>query len=214
MKTRSSQTSTFSHLEGWQVVTGANRIFGHDSWDRQTLCSRCVWSDRQTGETAFLYSSKVRVTVRVGRNTIMREAIGAGFGRAVSAEVAHEIAFKAAEIDGTKRAMEAFGNLSKLVLPTKTQAGVARRKRSAKPKTKLFVLCRNADGKLSFQEPQAFTRAAFAKVSNMVRADDVYAFARRNRSTILQLRNMGKDMERLAVAVYLVMIARASILST
>jgi len=45
---------------------------------RQTLCSRCVWSDRQTGETAFLYSSKVRVTVRVGRNTIMREAIGAG----------------------------------------------------------------------------------------------------------------------------------------
>src|SRR5262249_55339068 len=105
-------------------------------------------------------------------------------------------------------------NLSKLVLHTKTQAGVARRKRSAKPKLKLYVLCRNADGKLSFQEPQAFASAAFAEISNMARAEDVSAFARRNRSTLLQLRNMGKDMERLAFAVYLVMIARASTLST
>jgi hypothetical protein len=87
-------------------------------------------------------------------------------------------------------------------------------KRSAKSKLKLYVLCRNADGKLSFQEPQAFASAAFAEISNMARAEDVYAFARRNRSTLLQLRNMGKDMERLAFAVYLVMIARASTLST
>jgi hypothetical protein len=154
------------------------------------------------------------VTVRVGGNAITREAIGTGFGRAASAEVAHEIAFKAAEIDGTKRAMEAFGSLSKLVLHTKTQARVARRKRSAKPKLKLYVLCRNADGKLSFQEPQAFASAAFAEISHIARAEALYAFARRNRSTILQLRNMGKDMERLAIAVCLVMIARASILST
>ena len=208
MRTRSSQGSTFSQLDE------ANRIFGHDGWGRQTLYSRCVWSDRQAGQTAVLYSSKVRVTVRVGGNVITREAIGAGFGRAASAGVAHEIAIKAAEIDGTKRAMEAFGNLSKLARRTKTQAGVARRKRSAKSKLKLYVLCRNADGKLSFQEPQAFASAAFAEISNMARAEDVSAFARRNRSTLLQLRNMGKDMERLAFAVYLVMVARASTLST
>jgi hypothetical protein len=192
-------------------VARANRIFGHDSWDRQTLYPRCVWSDRQTGQTAVLYSSKVRVTVRVGGNVITREAIGAGFGRAVLAEVAHEIAIKATELDGTKRAMEAFGNLSKLALHTKAQAGVARRKRSAKSKLKLYVLCRD---KLSFQEPQAFASAAFAEISKMARAEDVYAFARRNRGTILQLRNMGKDMERLAIAVCLVMIARACSLGT
>ena len=87
-------------------------------------------------------------------------------------------------------------------------------KRSAKPKLKLYVLCRNADGKLSFQEPQAFASAAFAEISKMARAEDLYAFARRNRSTILQLRVMGKGMERLAIAVSLVMIARASTLST
>jgi hypothetical protein len=87
-------------------------------------------------------------------------------------------------------------------------------KRSAKPKLKLYVLCRNADGKLSFQEPQAFASAAFAEISHIARAEALSAFARRNRSTILQLRNMGKDMERLAIAVCLVMIARASILST
>ena len=191
----------------------ANRIFGHDSWDRQTLYPRCVWSDKQAGQTAALYSSKVRVTVRVGGNSITREAMGTGFGQAISAEVAHEIAFKAAEIDGTKRAMEAFGNLSKLARHTKTQAGVARRKRSAKSKLKLYVLCRNADGKLSFQEPQAFASAAFAEISNMARAEDLYAFARRNRSTILQLRCMGKGMEMLAMAICVLIIARASTLS-
>jgi Rad52/22 family double-strand break repair protein len=194
-------------------VARANRIFGHDSWDRQTLYPRCVWSDKQAGQTAVLYRSTVRVTVHVGGNTITRKAIGTGFGRAVSAEVAHEIAFKAAEIDGTKRAMEAFGNPSGLALRKKDRSGVTRPKRPAKSKLRLFVLCRNADGELSFQEPQGFAIGAFAEIRKIQRAEDLYAFARRNRGTILQLRSMGKGMERLAMAVCVVMIGRASTLS-
>jgi hypothetical protein len=78
---------------------------------------------------------------------------------------------------------------------------------------RLFVLCRNADGELSFQKPQAFAIGAFAEIRKIQRAEDLYAFARRNRSTILQLRSMGKGMERLAMAVCVVMIGRASTLS-
>ena len=207
MRTRSSQGSTFSQLDE------ANRIFGHDGWGRQTLYSRCVWSDRQAGQTAVLYSSKVRVTVRVAGNTITREAMGTGFGRAVSAEVADAIAFKAAEIDGTKRAMEALGIPSGLTLHNEDQAGVNRPKRPAKPKLRLFVPCRNADGELSFQEPQAFAIGAFAEIRKIERAEDLYAFAHRYRSTILQLRSMGKGMEILAMAICVVIMARASALS-
>ena len=51
---------------------------------------------------------KVRVTVRAGRETITREGIGAGFGRASAVDAAHEIALKAAET-GAKRALATFG---------------------------------------------------------------------------------------------------------
>src|SRR5437660_11988767 len=84
VKTRSSQDNALSYLEGWHVIAEANRIFGHDSWDRQTLYPRCVWSDRRAGQIAALYSTKVRVTVRAGGDVVTREGIGTGFGRAPS----------------------------------------------------------------------------------------------------------------------------------
>jgi recombination DNA repair RAD52 pathway protein len=31
-----------SYLEGWQVIAEANRIFGFDGWQRQTIAVRCV----------------------------------------------------------------------------------------------------------------------------------------------------------------------------
>ena len=69
VKTRSSQGNTLSYLEGWHVIAEANRIFGYDCWDRQTLLPRCVWSESQVGQTAAFYSTKVRVTVRAGGET-------------------------------------------------------------------------------------------------------------------------------------------------
>jgi recombination DNA repair RAD52 pathway protein len=81
VKSRSSQGASISYLEGWHVIAEANRIFGYDSWDRQTLYPRCVWSDRQVGQTAALYSTKVRITVRAGGEVITREGIGAGGAR-------------------------------------------------------------------------------------------------------------------------------------
>jgi DNA recombination protein Rad52 len=143
VKTRSSQGGALSYLEGWHVIAEANRIFGHDSWDRQTLYPRCLWSDRQAGQTATLYSTKVRVTVRAGGEVVVREGIGAGFGRSSSEEAAHEIALKAAETDATKRALATFGNPFGLALYDKEQTGVTRPTQPAaspKPEPRLYVL--------------------------------------------------------------------------
>ena len=216
VKTGSYLGSTISYLEGWHVIAEANRIFGHDSWDRQTLYPRCVWSGRRAGQTATLYSTKVRITVRADGDVVTREGIGTGIGRARSEEAAHEIALKAAETDATKRALATFGNPFGLALYDEDQAGVTQPTQPAvapEPKLHLFVLCRNKGEELTFQEPQAFADAAVAEIRTIERVEDLNAFARRNRSTILQLQSMGKGMEVLANALYLVLATRASALS-
>ena len=126
VKTRSSQGAILSYLEGWHVIAEANRIFGYDCWDRRTLSPRCVWSERQAGQVAAFYTTKVRITVRAGGEIIMREGIGTGFGRAAFADAAHEIGLKAAETDATKRALSTFGNPFGLALYDKEHAGVTR----------------------------------------------------------------------------------------
>ena len=48
------------------MIAEANRIFGYDCWDRQTLSPRCLWRETQRGETTCFYTAKVRITVRAG----------------------------------------------------------------------------------------------------------------------------------------------------
>ncbi len=111
------------------MIAEANRIFGYDCWDRQTLSPRCLWRETQRGETTCFYTAKVRITVRAGDAMIVREGIGTGTGRSSAAETAHEIALKAAETDATKRALATFGNPFGLALYDKEQRGVTRRHR-------------------------------------------------------------------------------------
>ena len=44
VRQREQGRSRVSYLEGWQVIAEANRIFGFDGWQRQTIAVRC---DRQ-----------------------------------------------------------------------------------------------------------------------------------------------------------------------
>ena len=78
VKTRSQQGATIAYVEGWHSIAEANRIFGFDSWDRQTQSPRCIWSEMQRGEHVCFYSTKVRITVRAGGTTTVREGIGTG----------------------------------------------------------------------------------------------------------------------------------------
>ncbi len=49
VKTRTSRGTKLSYLEGWHLISEANRIFGRDCWDRTTLSPQCIWADRSAG---------------------------------------------------------------------------------------------------------------------------------------------------------------------
>ena len=110
VKTREIDGLSLSYLEGWHVVAEANRIFGFDGWDRETISSECVWTKQVNGRFCAAYVTRMRIRVRAGEAVIVREGRGAGESSAATPGQAHEFAAKAAETDATKRALMTFGN--------------------------------------------------------------------------------------------------------
>ena len=92
-----------SYLEGWQVIAEANRIFGFDGWQRQTIAVRCVaqaerligargTSREQKPGWGVTYTARVRVTVTAGSLApLVREGSGAGHGIDVDLGQAHRV---------------------------------------------------------------------------------------------------------------------------
>ena len=97
VRTRQAQGRTLSYIEGWHVIAEANRIFGFDAWDRQTMANKCVWEGTWQGKYRCAYVARVRVKVRAGCVEICREGCGSGQGRGKSPGEAHESALKEAE---------------------------------------------------------------------------------------------------------------------
>jgi DNA recombination protein Rad52 len=126
VRARVSNGATVHYIEGWKAVAEANRIFGHENWDRETRAPTLIWSDRQRGQVVCLYSAQVRISVRAGGTIVTRDGVGTGFGRSSSPEAAHEMAMKAAETDATKRALATFGNPFGLALYDKDMSQVTR----------------------------------------------------------------------------------------
>ena len=124
VRTRTSNGSSLSYVEGWHVIAEANRIFGYDAWDRRTIATNCIWTAVKGGNHHAAYVAKVRVTVRAGDVNIVREGSGSGEAAAPTPGQAHELALKGAETDATKRALTTFGNLFGLALYDPEQAGV------------------------------------------------------------------------------------------
>jgi DNA recombination protein Rad52 len=110
IKTRDADGITLSYLEGWHVIAEANRIFGFDGWDRETISSECVWKTHTNGRYCAAYVTRIRIRVRAGESVVVREGSGTGESNASSPAQAHEFAAKAAETDATKRALMTFGN--------------------------------------------------------------------------------------------------------
>lgn len=109
LRQRESKGRVFSYVESWHAISEANRIFGFDGWDRETIEVRNVLNRETRGNFLALYLAKVRVTVRANGRAIVREGHGSGEGRGVSPGEAHDLAIKAAETDATKRALATFG---------------------------------------------------------------------------------------------------------
>ena len=110
VKQREVEGKVLHYLEGWHIISEANRIFGFDAWDRETLQSQCIWQKQIDYRYAAAYLTRVRITVRAGDQVIQREGMGSGEALAGTAGQAHERASKAAETDATKRALSTFGN--------------------------------------------------------------------------------------------------------
>ena len=106
VRQREQGRSKVHYLEGWQVIAEANRIFGFDGWQRQTIAVRCVaQAERTIGRDqkpgwGVTYTARVRVTVTAGGlPPLVREGSGAGHGIDVDLGQAHESALKEAETD-------------------------------------------------------------------------------------------------------------------
>ena len=131
VRQREQGRSQVSYLEGWQVIAEANRIFGFDGWQRETVALRCVnQSERTIGRDqkpgwGVTYTARVRISVSTtGQPALIREGCGAGHGIDVDLGQAHESALKEAETDAMKRALMTFGNPFGLALHDKRQREV------------------------------------------------------------------------------------------
>jgi len=109
VRTRESNGRELCYVEGWHAINEANRIFGFDGWNRETIESRCVMSREARGAFTVVYTARVRITVHADGQTIVREGHGTGQSQGVSPGETHDIALKGAETDATKRALATFG---------------------------------------------------------------------------------------------------------
>jgi len=107
--TREAQGRKLSYIQGWYAISEANRIFGFDGWNRETIESKCVLARENRGTFLTVYTVRVRITVHTNGTAVIREGHGTGEGRGSSPGEVHDIGFKAAETDATKRALSTFG---------------------------------------------------------------------------------------------------------
>src|SRR5262245_277574 len=186
VKTRQVQDTVLTYVEGWHVIAEANRIFGYDAWDRQTITTHCVWSGMAHQHHAAAYAAKVRICVRAGAITIIREGCGSGEARALTPGEAHELALKAAETDATKRALATFGNPFGLALYDRELAGVRNRKAIGSPISSdrnRWVL-RTAQGDSSFDKQEEFAEALRSAMNKAADIEMLFAIWEQNVDTV------------------------------
>jgi DNA recombination protein Rad52 len=134
ISTREQSGKKLSYIEGWFAISEANRIFGFDAWNRETVTlietSRDLVKVKGYGgkpdyeQWRVSYLARVRITI----GDIVREGTGYGSGMSKPEALgdAIESAAKEAETDAMKRALMTFGNPFGLALYDKTQANVGR----------------------------------------------------------------------------------------
>jgi hypothetical protein len=192
VKTRKANGNTLHYIEGWHAIAEANRIFGFDAWDRRTLATRCVWTATSDQHYLTAYTAKVRIRVRAGDITIVREGSGTGEGRALTPGQAHEIALKSAETDATKRALATFGNPFGLALYDREQTGVRHRpngKTATEQVAKGPWILRSAAGEPSgtFAEPNDFDKALRSAMTEAPNIELLFAIWEQNSATVRAL---------------------------
>ena len=196
VKTRVRENFTLSYIEGWHTISEANRIFGFDAWDRETVMAQCVWEGKQGPRSACSYVARVRITVRGGGAVIFREGSGSGTGKGENPGEAHERALKEAETDAMKRALSTFGNLFGLALYDKAQNGVRQcRSSSNKKQVKWAIICETGEPLGSYQDPVIFCSKIRERLEGIENAESLRAFWARNKGAIEELQKNLPDLK-------------------
>lgn len=180
VRQRSQAGRALSYIEGWKAIEEANRIFGFDGWDRETVELRECGEPRLTGDkhrVAFMCRVRIRVrSTGASDAPVIRDGIGYGSGIDKDLGQAYESAIKEAETDAMKRALMTFGNPFGLALYDKDQANVVD----------------EADERAAAQESAGIAEAMIAELTKRAGAESVNAF--------LSHRKVVPDLDRLAPA--------------
>ena len=145
IRSRMSDGKELSYIEGWFALAQANRIFGFDGWDRETVDAKCILGREARGRFTAVYSARVRITVRTAEGTVVRDGHGTGEAHGTSAGEAHDHALKAAETDATKRALATFGRAFGLALYAGTGSAVPQHKENRTASQPPPLRANNAD---------------------------------------------------------------------
>ena len=195
------------YVEGWHVISEANRIFGYDAWDRRTVATKCVSSSGNGQHHFAAYTAKVRITVRAGDITIVREGSGTGEGSGITPGQAHEISLKSAETDATKRALATFGNPFGLALYDREQLGI-RRRRDFRARPALAWVLRSESGaeRLSFNKASEFAAALRTAMSEARDIEMLFALWEQNVEMVRAInRSLGQQhLQKSGIAPQLV----------
>lgn len=128
VRSRQQGRSSVDYIESWKAIDEANRIFGFDGWQSETVDMVQLGQsyENQNGNRVVNYRAKVKIIVldENGVGCVYRE--GSGFGQGIDRDEgqAHESAIKEAESDARKRALMTFGNPFGLALYDKSRANV------------------------------------------------------------------------------------------
>ena len=176
VRERTENGKNLSYLEGWYVLSEANRIFGFDGWDRETISLRCVWEGARHGRFSCAYLAQIRVRVRAGETIVCRDGQGFGTGAGTTPGEVHELAAKEAETDATKRALVTFGNPFGLCLYDKQHSGLRRARKcktAAQPQLAQWLLRPLQAAPRSFTDPVEFCSAFRQLIAECSSKEDV-----------------------------------------
>jgi hypothetical protein len=197
VRTRYDRGKSLSYIEGWHAIAEANRVFGFEGWDRETLTAECVWQEVKREPKACAYAVRVRIRVRAGETVVSREGSGVGHGTGTTLGEAHESALKEAETDATKRALATFGNLFGLALYDKEQNGVRRRRNGNGIAVGISWALLSGTGALlrRHELPESFCGALRELLERTPTLEQLQAIWSRNAPTIGHLRTAWPDLK-------------------